>query len=155
PTASHRTTSDIRPLEGIRVADFTSFWAGPFMGHTFAMCGADVIHVESTVHPDGARLMNLCPRTEPRWWEWSPYFQATNTNKRSLTLDMDREEGRVLARRLIAECDVLVENFSPRVMERWGLSWDEVRAIRPDIIMVRMPAFGLTGPWRDRTGFAM
>jgi crotonobetainyl-CoA:carnitine CoA-transferase CaiB-like acyl-CoA transferase len=153
PQAPHHGAR--RPLEGLRVADFTSFWAGPFMAHTLAMFGADVIHVESPGFPDGARLMNLCPRTEPRWWEWSPYFQATNTNKRSLALDMDHEDGRAVARRLIANCDVLVENFRPRVMERWGLSWDEVRAIRPDVLMVRMPAFGLTGPWRDRSGFAM
>ena len=56
---------------------------------------------------------------------------------------------------LVAECDVVVENYSPRVLESWGLGWDDVRALRPDAVMVRMPAFGLSGPWRDRTGFAM
>jgi crotonobetainyl-CoA:carnitine CoA-transferase CaiB-like acyl-CoA transferase len=144
-----------RPFEGIRVADFTSFWAGPFFAHALGMFGADVIHVESTVRPDGARLMNHHPRTMPQWWERSPYFHATNTNKRGVTIDMSGAEGRDLARRLIAECDVMVENYSPRVMESFGLSWDDVRAINPRLIMVRMPAFGLTGPWRDRTGFAM
>ena len=144
-----------RPFDGIRVADFTSFWAGPFFAHTLGMFGADVIHIESTVRPDGARLMNHHPPTVPQWWERSPYFHATNTNKRGVTIDMTGDAGRVLARKLIAECDVLVENYSPRVMESFGLSWDEVREINPAIIMVRMPAFGLTGPWRDRTGFAM
>lgn len=144
-----------RPFEGLRVADFTSFWAGPFFAHTLGMFGADVIHVESTSRPDGARLMNHHPHATPQWWERSPYFHATNTNKRGVTIDMSGEEGRDLARRLIAECDVLVENYSPRVMESFGLSWDEVRAVNPSMIMVRMPAFGLTGPWRDRTGFAM
>lgn len=144
-----------RPFDGLRVADFTSFWAGPFLSHTLGMFGADVIHVESVARPDGARLMNHHPLTTRQWWERSPYFHATNTNKRGVTIDMTGEEGRALARRLIAECDVLVENYSPRVMESFGLSWDEVREIRPDIVMMRMPAFGLSGPWRDRTGFAM
>jgi crotonobetainyl-CoA:carnitine CoA-transferase CaiB-like acyl-CoA transferase len=143
------------PFAGIRVADFTSFWAGPFFAHTLGMFGADVIHVESTARPDGARLMNHHPRTTPLWWERSPYFHATNTNKRGVTIDLTADEGRQLARRLIAECDVLVENYSPRVMESFGLSWDDVREIKPDIVMVRMPAFGLSGPWRDRNGFAM
>jgi crotonobetainyl-CoA:carnitine CoA-transferase CaiB-like acyl-CoA transferase len=144
-----------RPFEGLRVADFTSFWAGPFLTHTLAMFGADVIHVESTVRPDGSRLMGYHSPDEPKWWEWSPYFQATNTNKRAITLDMRREEGRALAHRLVAACDVIVENYSPRVLDSWGLDWDGVHALNPRAIMVRMPAFGLTGPWRDRTGFAM
>jgi crotonobetainyl-CoA:carnitine CoA-transferase CaiB-like acyl-CoA transferase len=143
------------PFDGVRVADFTSFWAGPFLTHTLAMFGADVIHVESTVRPDGARLMGYHAPPEPKWWEWSPYFQATNTNKRAITLDMRREEGRALAHRLVAACDVIVENYSPRVLDSWGLDWDGVHALNPAAIMVRMPAFGLTGPWRDRTGFAM
>jgi crotonobetainyl-CoA:carnitine CoA-transferase CaiB-like acyl-CoA transferase len=143
------------PFAGLRVADFTSFWAGPFFAHVLGMFGADVIHIESTARPDGARLMNHHLPTEPLWWEWSPYFQATNTNKRGLTLDMSSAQGRAVAHRLIAQCDVVVENYSPRVMESWGLGWDGVRALRPDAVMVRMPAFGLGGPWRDRTGFAM
>ena len=95
------------------------------------------------------------PADVPQWWERSPYFHATNTNKRDVTIDMSSAEGRALALRLVAECDVIVENYSPRVMESWGLSWDDVRAVNPTAIMVRMPAFGLSGPWRDRTGFAM
>lgn len=144
-----------RPFEGVRVADFTSFWAGPFLTHVLAMFGADVIHVESTVRPDGARLMGYHSPPEPKWWEWSPFFQATNTNKRAVTLDLRRAEGRALAHRLVARCDVVVENYSPRVLDSWGLDWDGVRALNPAAIMVRMPAFGLSGPWRDRTGFAM
>ena len=77
-----------RPFDGVRVADFTSFWAGPFFAHVLGMFGADVIHVESTVRPDGARLMNHHPRTMAQWWERSPYFHATNTNKRGVTIDM-------------------------------------------------------------------
>jgi crotonobetainyl-CoA:carnitine CoA-transferase CaiB-like acyl-CoA transferase len=145
----------VRPFDGLRVADFTSFWAGPFLTHSLGMFGADVIHIESTARPDGARLMGHRPATDPQWWEWSSFFHATNTNKRGITLDMGEERGRALARRVVAECDVVVENYSPRVLESWGLGWDDVRAMRPDAVMVRMPAFGLSGPWRDRTGFAM
>ena len=67
----------------------------------------------------------------PQWWERSPYFHATNTNKRGVTIDMSGAEGRALALRLVAECDVVVENYSPRVMESWGLSWEDVRAVNP------------------------
>jgi len=144
-----------RPFDGVRIADFTSFWAGPFLTHTMGMFGADVIHVESIVRPDGARLMSHWPPAEPQWWEHSSFFHATNTNKRGVTLDMATERGRALAHQLVAACDVVVENYSPRVMEGWGLGWDDVRGRRPDTVMVRMPAFGLSGPWRDRTGFAM
>ncbi len=153
PTAGG--TAATRPFDGLRVADFTSFWAGPFLTHSLGMFGADVIHIESTARPDGARLMGHRPPTDPQWWEWSSFFQATNTNKRDVTLDMTHEAGRALARRLVGECDVVVENYSPRVLDSWGLGWDDVHALRPDAIMVRMPAFGLGGPWRDRTGFAM
>lgn len=159
PAAPERTKprapTGTPPLTGVRVADFTSFWAGPFFAHTLAMFGADVMHIESPARLDGARLMNHHPDSTPQWWERSPYFHATNTNKRGVTIDMSVDEGRELARRLIAQCDVVVENYSPRVMESFGLSWEEVRAIKADILMVRMPAFGLSGPWRDRTGFAM
>lgn len=164
PTGRHRATTNGSPsggqprplpLEGIRVADFTSFWAGPFLAHTLAMFGADVIHVESTRHPDGARLMNHHPATTPQWWERSPYFHGTNTNKRGVTIDLGTEQGRDLAMRLIDTCDVVVENYSPRVFDGFGLSWDELRDRKPDLVQVRMPAFGLDGPWRDRTGFAM
>ena len=95
------------------------------------------------------------PAGRAQWWEHSSFFHATNTNKRGVTLDMATDRGRALAHQLVTECDVVVENYSPRVMEAWGLGWDDVRARRPDTIMVRMPAFGLSGPWRDRTGFAM
>lgn len=143
------------PFHGMRVADFTTFWAGPFVTHILGMFGADVIHVESTARPDGTRLMNHHPWTEPQWWERSSCFHSTNTNKRGITLDMNSAEGRKLALKLVSECDVIVENYSPRVMDSWGLSWDEVRAARPDAVMVRMPAFDLHGPLRNKVGFAM
>src|SRR5262249_14706927 len=142
------------PFEGLRVADFTAFWAGPIVGHFLAMLGADVIHVESPKRPDGMRSNSLRTRDDEQWWEWAPFFQGTNTCKRDLTLDLESDRGRDLARRLIAHSDIVLENYSPRVMEHFGLGYDAVRAVRADVIMVRMPAFGLSGPWRERTGYA-
>ena len=142
------------PFEGLRIADFTAFWAGPIVGHFFAMLGAEVIHIESPRSPDGMRGHSLRGVDEEQWWEYTPVFHGPNTNKLGATIDMGTEEGRGLARKLIAECDVVIENFSPRVIEHWGLDYDALKAIRSDIILLRMPAFGLSGPWRDRTGYA-
>ncbi len=142
------------PFEGLRIADFTAFWAGPVVGHLLAMLGADVIHVESAERPDGMRFNTVRSMKEDRWWEWAPLYQGTNTSKRGLTLDLRKLRGIELARRLVAKCDVVLDNYSPRVMESWGLGYDEIRRLRADAIMVRMPAFGLSGPWRERTGYA-
>ena len=148
------TTAARLPFEGLRVADLTAFWAGPIVGHYLAMLGAEVIHIESTKRPDGMRFSAVQPMTEDRFWEWSPMYQGPNTNKLDLTLDLQSERGRELVRRLIATCDVVIDNYSPRVMEAWGLTYDELTELRPDIIQVRAPAFGLSGPWRDRVGYA-
>lgn len=142
------------PLEGIRVADFTAFWAGPIVGHFMAMMGADVIHVESAKRPDGMRGHTVRTIADDLWWEWTPQFHGPNTNKRDITLDMNTDRGRQLALRLIGKCDVMLENYAPRVMDQWGFDWDTVSSIRSDLICVRMPAFGLSGPWRNRTGYA-
>lgn len=142
------------PFRGLRVLEFTAFWAGPLAGHFFAMLGADVIHVESLAHIDGLRGRTLRAVGDDMWWEWAPQFMGPNTNKRGLTLDMRRDGGREIARRLVSRCDVVLDNFSPRVLEQWGLTYDSLRRERSDLVMVRMPAFGLTGPWRDRVGFA-
>ncbi|CAA0118360.1 Succinyl-CoA:(R)-benzylsuccinate CoA-transferase subunit BbsF [Mycolicibacterium vanbaalenii] len=142
------------PLEGVRVIDMTTFWAGPSCTHLLAMLGADVIHVESTRHPDGTRLIAGIPVTEEQWWEKSPIFSGLNTDKRGVTLDLQSAAGRDILGRLITTADVVVENFTPRVLESMGLTYDAVKAIRPDVVMVRMPGFGLDGPWRDNPAFA-
>jgi crotonobetainyl-CoA:carnitine CoA-transferase CaiB-like acyl-CoA transferase len=143
------------PLEGLRVVDMTIWWAGPSAAQMLATLGAEVIHVESTRRPDGMRMVGgmLGARFE-KWWESSHFFLASNTNKKDPTLDLGTEAGRDLIRRLVARSDALVENFTPRVMENFGLTWEAVHALNPRAIMVRMPAFGLSGPWRDNTGFA-
>ncbi|WAJ44555.1 CoA transferase [Mycobacterium sp. Aquia_216] len=142
------------PFNGLRVLDMTTFWAGPCCTHFLAMLGAEVIHVESTRRPDGTRLIAGVPITEDQWWEKSPIFEALNTNKKGLTLDLQSVRGQELLRQLIATCDVVIENFTPRVLDRIGLDFAAVQSIRPDAVMVRMPGFGLDGPWRDNPAFA-
>jgi crotonobetainyl-CoA:carnitine CoA-transferase CaiB-like acyl-CoA transferase len=141
------------PLAGIRVVDFSVFWAGPAGTQTLAAWGADVIKVESFLKPDGARVTTRKP-DDPRWWEHSALFHPNNQGKRSIGIDLTLEDGREIAWRLIASADLVVENFTPRVMEQFGFDWDSVHARNPRVVMMRMPAFGLDGPWRDRPGFA-
>ncbi|QNI08579.1 CoA transferase [Mycobacterium kubicae] len=142
------------PLAGLRVLDMTTFWAGPCCTHFLAMLGAEVIHLESARRPDGTRLIAGVPVTEAQWWEKSPVFCALNTNKKGLTLDLQKPRGRELLHRLIASCDVIAENFTPRVLDQIGLDFAAVQSIRPDAVMLRMPGFGLDGPWRDNPAFA-
>ncbi|VEG39655.1 putative acyl-CoA transferase/carnitine dehydratase [Mycolicibacterium flavescens] len=141
-------------FEGLRVLDMTSFWAGPSCTHMLALLGAEVIHIESTARPDGTRLIAGVPITEEQWWERSPIFSGLNINKKSVTLDIRSERGVELLRRLITTCDVIVENYTPRVLDQIGLDFDAVHRLRPDAIMMRMPGFGLDGPWRDKPAFA-
>ena len=150
----NRVMPPVAPFDALRVLDMTTFWAGPSCTHMLAMLGAEVIHVESTRHPDGTRLIAGIPITEDQWWERSPIFSGLNTNKKGLTLDLQSAAGRELLTRLIATCDVIVENFTPRVLDQIGLDFAAVQAVRPDAIMLRMPGFGLDGPWRDNPAFA-
>jgi crotonobetainyl-CoA:carnitine CoA-transferase CaiB-like acyl-CoA transferase len=153
-TTTRKLVSRGLPFSGLRVLDMTTFWAGPSCTHLLAMLGADVIHVESTRRPDGTRLIAGIPVTEDQWWEKSPIFSGLNTNKRGVTLDLQSAAGRELLDKFIATADVIVENFTPRVLGQIGLDFDAVQAIRPDAIMLRMPGFGLDGPWRDNPAFA-
>jgi crotonobetainyl-CoA:carnitine CoA-transferase CaiB-like acyl-CoA transferase len=157
PRARHRPPpagSPALPLEGVRVLDCTAWWAGPSSTQMLGMLGADVIHVESVQRLDGMRMVALMFGPRERWWEYSTVYLSANTNKRNLTLDLAQPAGLELAKRVMAACDVVVENFSPRVFEKFGLGWDAVHDLSPRTILVRMPAFGLDGPWRDNVGFA-
>ncbi len=142
------------PFQGLRVLDMTGYWAGPLASHVLALLGAEVIHLEAATRPDGARLVGGVPQTEERFWERGPIFSALNTNKKSLTIDVRSPRGADLLRRFVATCDVLVENYTPRVLDQLGLDYEKLRADRPDLVMVRMPGFGLDGPWRDNAAFA-
>ena len=141
------------PLAGLRVCDLATFWAGPVASCLFSALGADVIKVESIQRPDGMRFASGLQRDD--LWEWSPVTHGANTGKRSVTLDLSSDDGLAQVKRLVEMSDIVIENYSPRVVENFGLDWEEVHRLNPNAIMVRMPAFGLTGPWRDRTGFAM
>lgn len=143
-----------RPLDGVRVMDLTAFWAGPACTQVLAALGADVIKVEGLRRPDGMRFSSGKSAADEQWWEWGPVFLACNANKRGITLELSHPAARDLALRLARECDLLIDNFSPRVMSNFGLGWDVMRAANPRLVMVQMPAFGLDGPWRDRVGFA-
>ncbi|MDL9938111.1 CoA transferase [Gordonia sp. ABSL1-1] len=142
------------PFAGMRVLDMTAFWAGPSCTHILAALGAEVIHLESTTRPDGTRMIAGVPMTDELWWEKSPIFSGLNTNKKSVTINFQTERGQEVLRELIKSCDVLVENYTPRVLDQIGLDYESVKQLRPDIIMVRMPGFGLDGPWRDKAAFA-
>jgi crotonobetainyl-CoA:carnitine CoA-transferase CaiB-like acyl-CoA transferase len=135
--------------------DFTAFWAGPFATAFLGALGADVVKVESTRRPDGIRFSAAVhPRQDARFYEQSALFHASNLGKRGITLDLSHPDGAALAWALVERADVVAENFTPRVMEEFGFGSDAVLARNPGAVYLRMPAFGLTGPWRDRPGFA-
>jgi crotonobetainyl-CoA:carnitine CoA-transferase CaiB-like acyl-CoA transferase len=143
------------PLAGLRILDLTAWWAGPAATHVLASMGAEVIRIESIGRPDGLRMLGgMMAGHYPDWWEASTHFLQVNSNKLDVTLDLSTERGLALLEKLIGECDALIENFTPRVLDNFGLTWERVQAINPKILMMRMPAFGLSGPWRDNTGFA-
>ena len=146
-------TAELR-WPGVRIVDFTAFWAGPAATHSLAAFGADVIKIESIQRPDGIRYSGGMRTDVDDWWEYGWVFHAMNTNKRSVTLDLESEDGIRLFKQLVSQADAVIENFSPRVMDQFGLGADALLELKPDLVVVRMPAFGLTGPWRDRVGFA-
>ncbi len=154
PAKSSATQPAELPLAGVKVLDLTAWWAGPSASAMLAALGADVVHVESVTRADGMRYTSGVSVDRDHWWEYSALFHTSNTNKRDLTLDLARPEGRDLALRMIEQCDLVVENYTPRVIDQFDLGWNVVHATNPRAVMVRMPAFGLDGPWRDRPGFA-
>jgi crotonobetainyl-CoA:carnitine CoA-transferase CaiB-like acyl-CoA transferase len=154
PDGPSPADADALPLSDIRITDFTAFWAGPVVTQFLGALGADVIKLEGVRRPDGLRFAGGRPPTWDQWWEWGPVFLCSNNNKRGISVELSTETGRAIALELIAVSDLVVENFSPRVMENFGLDWAAVSAANPRAVMVRMPAFGLDGPWRDRVGFA-
>ncbi len=155
--AAHVSAPDTpraRPLAGLRILDLTAFWAGPYATFVLGCLGADVIHVESIQRPDGMRFGTQKSRDAEGWWEFGPTFHSANAGKRSLTLDLTRPRGIELLLELVKKSDVLIENFSPRVLDNFGLDWEKLSTANPRLVLVRMPAFGLDGPWRNRVGFA-
>lgn len=140
------------PLEGIRILDLTMWWSGPICTSYLGAQGAEVIKIESIQQPDGFRYTMSTPGEN--WWELGPQFNSANHNKLGLTLNLNDSKGVELFKKLVAKSDVVIENFTPRVMENFGLSYEVLRKINPKIIMLSMPAYGKTGPLRDQPGFA-
>jgi len=141
------------PLEGIRVTDVTQSWAGPYATQFLAGMGAEVIKVETTRWLDPWRGGATAGRSGP-FWEESPLFNSVNTNKLSVTLDLTNPKGVELFKRLVKISDIVAENYTPRVMKNFGLDYNVLKQVNPSIIMLSMPAYGMTGPYRDYPGFA-
>ena len=137
------------PLTGIRIVDLSMFWSGPLATDLFAQYGADVVKVESVQRVDGWRGLSGNPGIEG-----SNLFNGVNLNKSAVTLDLTSARGKELLRPLVAAADALVENFSPRVMGNFGLTDDVLHEWNPELVIMSMPAFGLTGPWGEFVGFA-
>lgn len=136
-----------RPLEGIRVLEMGQLLAGPFAGCMLGYFGAEVIKIEP---PGGDPLRNwrVLRHGTSLWW----YSLARN--KKSVTIDLQTARGRELAKQLAGKCDVLVENFKPGTMEKWGLGPADLKALRPELIYTRVSGYGQTGPYSSKPGFA-
>lgn len=139
------------PLSGIRVLDFTWMIAGTMATRPLANLGAQVIKVESSARIDGMRSGNIRVG-DPTNPNASVVFNDCNTSKLGIAIDLGRPEGIELVKRLVAISDIVVNNFSGTRMERWGLGYEELRAIKPEIVMLQMPVMGTTGPLRDYRG---
>ncbi|QYD71947.1 CoA transferase [Paraburkholderia edwinii] len=138
-----------KPLEGIRVLEMGQLIAGPFAGKMLAEFGAHVVKLEPPGDGDPLRKWRLLHAGTSVWWA------AQSRNKESVTLDLRTPEAQDVVRRLAAQCDVLIENFRPGTLEGWGLGWDELHALNPRLIMLRVSGYGQTGPYRDRPGFGV
>ncbi|MBT4521320.1 MAG: CoA transferase [Halieaceae bacterium] len=140
-------------LKNIRIADLTHYRSGPSGTTLLGGLGADVIKVESIQRLDGFRLFNTLDPKNSAFYEMGPYFNGCNTNKRGLTLDLNSVDGKARFLELITKSDVVIDNFSARVMDGLDLGYERLKAINPSLIMVSMTCFGQTGPWRDYVGF--
>ena len=140
-------------LEGVRIIDCSMWFAGPLATLLLAQMGAEVIKVESIQAMDGWRGAIANPASK-RMWETAPTFISVNHNKYDLTLDLNNPKGAEIFKRLVAIGDVVVENYTPRVMANFGLDYAVLCGINPALIMVSMPGYGSTGPWKDYVAFA-
>ena len=134
-------------LRGVRVIEMGQLIAGPFAGKTLGEFGADVIKIEAPGAGDPLRNWRMIKEGTSVWW------QVQSRNKRSIALDLRSVEGQDIARKLIAEADVLIENFRPGTLEGWGMGWDALSKLNPGLVMLRISGYGQTGPYRDLPGF--
>ncbi len=141
-------------LAGVRIADFTWVWAGPYAIMLLAYLGAEVIKIESRGRADSARMGSITTGQVSSNLDASPVFNNVNLNKLGVSLDLSRPEGLELAKRIVRISDVAAENMRPGAMARLGLSYEALVQIKPDIIMLSSSAFGATGPYREYAGYA-
>jgi len=142
-------TMSATALQGVRVIEMGQLIAGPFAGKTLGDFGADVIKIEAPDGGDPLRNWRMIKEGTSVWW------QVQSRNKRSLALDLRSSEGQDIARKLVAEADVLIENFRPGTLEGWGMGWDVLSQLNPGLVMLRISGYGQTGPYRDLPGFGM
>ena len=145
----HTATPGPMALQGVKVVEMGQLIAGPFCGKTLGEFGADVVKIEATGAGDPLRNWRLLQDGTSVWW------QVQSRNKQSLALDLRQKEAQDIARQLIAEADVLVENFRPGTLEGWGMSPEELHALNPGLVMLRISGYGQTGPYRDLPGFGV
>nr|WP_100546697.1 MULTISPECIES: CaiB/BaiF CoA-transferase family protein [unclassified Pseudomonas] len=145
---THNNTSNMA-LQGLKVIEMGQLIAGPFASKLLGEFGADVIKIEPPGVGDPLRKWRKIKDGTSLWWH------VQSRNKRSLTLDLKQAEAQDIVRQLVAEADVLVENFRPGTLEGWGLSYEALKAINPRLIMLRISGYGQTGPYRDLPGFGV
>ena len=141
--------SGVLPLQGVKVVELGQLIAGPFAGKTLGDFGAEVIKIEPPGEGDPLRAWRKLYQGTSVWW------QVQSRNKQSVVLDLRHPRGQEIARRLIREADVVIENFRPGTMEGWGLGWEDLSKLNPGLIMLRISGYGQTGPYRDRPGFGV
>jgi succinyl-CoA---D-citramalate CoA-transferase len=146
-TSTTAGSSSPQILAGVRIVELGQLIAGPFCGKIVGDFGADVIKIEPPGKGDPLRNWRLIKDGTSVWW------QVQSRNKRSVAVDLRKIEGQDILRRLVAEADVLIENFRPGTLEEWGVGWEELSRINPGLVMLRISGFGQTGPYRDQPGF--
>lgn len=144
------------PLEGVLILDLAHVYAGPTCSRILSDLGADVIKIEGLRRPDLVRNILIADNNiEGDFFNRGSYFAIRNAGKRSLTLNLDEAQGVATFKRLLPHADVVTESFTPRVMRNFGLDYESLRAIKPDIIMISLSGYGQTGPWSNFTAYGM
>jgi crotonobetainyl-CoA:carnitine CoA-transferase CaiB-like acyl-CoA transferase len=136
------------PLAGVKVLELGSLIAGPYASALLAQFGAEVVKIEPPIDGDPLRKWRKLHDGTSLWW----YTQSRN--KKSVTVDLKSEEGRDIVRRLAKDANIVIENFRPGTLEKWGLGWEDLSAVNPAVVMVRISGYGQSGPYRERPGFA-
>ncbi|MCP3989614.1 MAG: hypothetical protein GY724_11105 [Actinomycetia bacterium] len=163
PAGTAGPALDLKPLEGLRLIEMTVAWAGPYVGNLLSPLGVDVVKLEAQSPFDGWRALRpydhgMRPGQEEmvgdnRWFEASGLFNSVNRGKRGCVLSLASDEGREVFLDMVASADAVVANFSAHVLPHLGLDWATLEAANPELVVVRMPAFGIDGPYCDAAGY--